>query len=62
VIGKGCIRYGYTFFAVIGHWQSRAVVPGDAEEVGWLTRAEIIEQNPPTARNLCPLIDLVVRI
>jgi hypothetical protein len=47
---------------VTGYWQSREGVTGDADEVAWLTRAEIIEQDPPTARNLCPLIDLVVRI
>jgi hypothetical protein len=47
---------------VIGHWQSREGVPGGADEIAWLTRAEIMEQNPPTARDLCPLIDLVVRI
>jgi hypothetical protein len=48
--------------SVIGHWQSREGVPGDADEIGWLMLAEIIEQNRSTARALLPLIDLVVRI
>ena len=36
-------------------------VPGDdADEVAWLTRAEILEQNLLTAPALLPLIDLAL--
>jgi hypothetical protein len=57
---EGCVRYHDTLVTVIGHWQSREGVPGDADEVAWLTRSKIIEQNPPTARALLPLIDLAL--
>jgi 8-oxo-dGTP diphosphatase len=56
------VRYHYTLVAVIGHWQSGEGVPGDdADEVAWLTRAEIIEQGLPTAPALLPLLDLALR-
>jgi 8-oxo-dGTP diphosphatase len=56
---EGRVRFHYTLVAVIGHWRSGEGVPGDdADEVAWLTRAEIIEQNLPTAPALLPLIDL----
>jgi len=59
---EGHVRYHYTLVAVIGHWQSGEGVPGDdADEVCWLTRAEIIEQGLPTAPALLPLIDLALR-
>ncbi len=59
---EGRVRYHYTLVAVIGRWQSGEGVPGDdADEVAWLTRAEIIEQNLPTAPALLPLIDLALR-
>jgi 8-oxo-dGTP diphosphatase len=59
---KGRVRYHYTLVAVIGRWQSGEGVPGDdADEVAWLTRAEIVEQNLPTAPALLPLIDLASR-
>ena len=55
------VRYHYTLVAVIGHWRSGEGVPGDdADEVGWLTRAEIVEQGLPTAPALLPLIDLAL--
>jgi len=58
----GHVRYHYTLVAVIGRWQSGEGVPGDdADEVAWLTRAEIVEQNLPTAPALLPLIDLALR-
>ena len=42
---EGRVRYHYTLVAVIGHWRSGEGVPGDdADEVAWLTRAEIVEQ------------------
>jgi 8-oxo-dGTP diphosphatase len=56
---EGRVRYHYTLVAVIGHWQSGEGVPGDdADEVAWLTRAEIVEQGLPTAPALLPLLDL----
>src|SRR5919201_5549662 len=58
---EGRVRYHYTLVAVIGHWQSGEGVPcDDADEVAWLTRAEIVEQNLPTAPGLLPLIDLAL--
>jgi 8-oxo-dGTP diphosphatase len=57
--GDGRVRYHYTLVAVIGTWQAGEGVAGDdADEVAWLTRAEIIEQGLPTAPALLPLIDL----
>ena len=59
---EGRVRYHYTLVAVIGHWISGEGVPGDdADKVAWLTRAEIIEQNLPTAPALLPLIDLALQ-
>jgi 8-oxo-dGTP diphosphatase len=58
---EGRVRHHYTLVAMIGHWQSGEGVAGDdADEVAWLTRAEIIEQNLPTAPALLPLIDLAI--
>jgi hypothetical protein len=36
------------------------VAGDDADEVAWLTRAEIVEQGLPTAPALLPLIDLAL--
>jgi 8-oxo-dGTP diphosphatase len=59
---EGRVRYHYTLVAVIAHWQSGEGVPGDdADEVAWLTRAEIIERGLPTAPALLPLLDLALR-
>ena len=59
---EGRIRYHYTLVAVVGSWQAGEGVAGDdADEVAWLTRAEIVEQNLPTAPALLPLIDLALR-
>jgi ADP-ribose pyrophosphatase YjhB (NUDIX family) len=59
--GEGRVRYHYTLVAIIGHWRSGEGVPGDdADEVAWLSRAEIIEQNLPTAPALLPLLDLAL--
>ena len=58
---EGRVRYHYTLVAVIGRWQSGEGVPcDDADEVAWLTRAEIVDQNLPTAPALLPLIDLAI--
>jgi 8-oxo-dGTP diphosphatase len=58
---EGRVRYHYTLVAVIGVWQAGEGVAGDdADEVAWLTRAEIVEQGLPTAPALLPLIDLAL--
>jgi len=58
---EGRVRYHYTLVAVICHWQSGEGVAGDdADEVAWLSRAEILEQNLPTAPSLIPLLDLAI--
>jgi 8-oxo-dGTP diphosphatase len=58
---EGRVRYHYTLVAVIGHWQSGEGIAGDdADDVAWLTRAEIVEQNLPTAPALLPLLDLTL--
>lgn len=58
----GRVRYHYTLVAVVGHWRSGEGVAGDdADKVAWLTRAEIVAQNLPTAPALLPLIDLALR-
>ena len=59
---EGRVRYHYTLVAVIGHWRSGEGVAGDdADEVAWLTRAEIIERGLPAAPALLPLLDLAVQ-
>src|SRR3977135_1233513 len=42
---EGRVRYHYALVAVIGNWQAgEGVASDDADEVAWLTRAEIIDQ------------------
>ena len=56
---EGRVRYHYTLVAVIGNWQAgEGVASDDADEVAWLTRAEIVDRNLPTAPALLPLLDL----
>jgi 8-oxo-dGTP diphosphatase len=58
---EGRVRYHYTLVAVVGYWLSGEGIPGDdADEVAWLTRAEIVEQGLPIAPALLPLIDLAI--
>ena len=58
---QGRVRYHYTLVAVIGTWRSGEGIPGDdADEVAWLTRAEILDQGLPIAPALLPLIDLAL--
>lgn len=58
---EGRVRYHYTLVAVRGLWQLGEGVAGDdADEVAWLSRAEILDQNLPTAPALLPLIDLAL--
>jgi 8-oxo-dGTP diphosphatase len=59
---EGRVRYHYTLVAVIGHWQSGEGAPGDdADEIAWLSRAEILERGLPTAPALLPLLDLAAK-
>jgi 8-oxo-dGTP diphosphatase len=58
---QGGVRYHYTLVAVRGMWQAGEGAPGDdADEVAWLSRAEIVEGGLPTAPALLPLIDLAL--
>ncbi len=59
--GEDRVRFHYTLVAVRGAWRSGEGVAGDdAEEVAWLSRAEIVEGGLPTAPALLPLIDLAL--
>jgi hypothetical protein len=63
VFGTGPLRSiaGYTLVAGVGDWQAGEGVAGDdADEVAWLTRAEIVDRGRPTAPALVPLIDLAL--
>ncbi len=56
---EGRVRYHYALVAVRGLWRSGEGVAGDdADEVAWLSRAEIVERGLPAAPRLAPLIDL----
>jgi 8-oxo-dGTP diphosphatase len=58
---EGRVRYHYTLVAVHGSWRSGEAAPGDdADEVAWLSPAEIVEGGLPTAPALLPLIDLAL--
>ena len=58
---EGRVRYHFTLVAVVGTWQSGEGVPGDdADEVAWLTRAEIVTGGLPIAPALLQLIDLAL--
>jgi 8-oxo-dGTP diphosphatase len=58
---EGRVRYHYTLVAVRGSWRSGEGAPGDdADEVAWLSRAEIVDGGLPTAPALLPLIDLAL--
>jgi 8-oxo-dGTP diphosphatase len=58
---QGRVRFHYTLIAVRGIWLSGEGVAGDdADEVAWLSRAEIVAGGLPTAPALLPLIDLAL--
>ncbi|MGH7060807.1 MAG: NUDIX hydrolase [Stellaceae bacterium] len=57
----GRVRYHYALVAVRGLWRSgEGIAADDAEEVAWLSRAEIADRNLPVAPALLPLIDLAL--
>ena len=58
---EGRVRYHYTLVAVRGSWREGEGAPGDdADEVAWLSGAEIVAGGLPTAPALLPLIDLAL--
>ena len=57
----GRVRFHYTLVAVRGEWRSGEGVAGDdADEVAWLSRADIVEGGLLTAPALLPLIELAL--
>ncbi|HZU91827.1 MAG TPA: NUDIX hydrolase [Stellaceae bacterium] len=58
----GRVRYHYALVAVRGLWRSGEGVAGDdADEVAWLSRAEIVAHNLPVAPALLSLINLALK-
>ncbi len=58
---EGRVRFHYTLVAVRGRWCSGEGVPGDdADEVAWLSRAEIAAGGLLTAPALLSLIELAL--
>jgi len=58
---EGRVRFHYTLVAIRGLWQSgEGIAADDAEEVAWLSRAEITQAGLPTAPALLPLIELAL--
>jgi ADP-ribose pyrophosphatase YjhB (NUDIX family) len=58
---EGRVRYHYTLVAVHAVWRSGAgVAADDAEEVAWLSRAEIVGGGLLTAPALLPLIKMAL--
>ena len=56
---QGRVRFHYTLVAVRARWRSgEGVAADDADEVAWLSRADIVEGGLPTAPALLPLIEL----
>jgi 8-oxo-dGTP diphosphatase len=59
---EGRVRFHYTLVAVRGRWISgQGIAADDADEVAWLSRAEIVEGGLPAAPALLPLIDLALK-
>jgi ADP-ribose pyrophosphatase YjhB (NUDIX family) len=59
----GRVRFHYTLVAVRGRWRSGEGIPGDdADEVAWLSRADIVEGGLTTAPALLPLIELALKM
>jgi|SRR5579875_3150234 8-oxo-dGTP diphosphatase len=58
----GRVRFHYTLVAVRGRWRSGEGAPGDdADEVAWLSAADIVDGTLPTAPMLVPLIELALK-
>jgi 8-oxo-dGTP diphosphatase len=59
----GRVRYHYALVAVRGIWRSgEGVAADDADEVAWLSRADIVERDLPVAPALLPLLDLAMAV
>jgi 8-oxo-dGTP diphosphatase len=59
--GEGGVRFHYTLVAVRGRWRSgEGVAADDADEVAWLSRADIVAGGLSTAPALLGLIDLAL--
>jgi 8-oxo-dGTP diphosphatase len=59
---EGRVRYHYALVAVRGNWVSGEGAPGDdADEVAWLSRADIVGCDLPRAPALISLLDLALR-
>jgi ADP-ribose pyrophosphatase YjhB (NUDIX family) len=57
----GRVRYHYTLVAVRGIWQLGEGIAGDdADEVAWLSRADILDRDLPASPALLPLFDLAL--
>ncbi len=55
------MRYHYTLVAVRGIWRSGEGIAGDdADDVAWLSRADILDRDLPVAPALLPLFDLAL--
>jgi ADP-ribose pyrophosphatase YjhB (NUDIX family) len=58
----GRVSYHYVLVAVRGIWRSGEGVAGDdADEVAWLSRADIVDRGLPVAPALLHLLDLALR-
>jgi 8-oxo-dGTP diphosphatase len=59
---EGGIRFHYTLVAVRGRWRCGEGIAGDdADEVGWLSRNDIVEGGLLTAPALLPLLELALK-
>jgi len=59
---EGWVRFHYTLVAVRGRWRAGEAVAGDdADEVAWLSCADIVAGGLPTAPALLPLIELALK-
>ena len=58
----GRVRFHYTLVAVRGEWRSGEGAAGDdADEVAWLSRADIVKGGLLTAPALLPMIELALK-
>jgi len=58
---EGRVRFHYTLVAVLGLWcAGEGVAADDADEVAWLSRADIVAGGLLIAPALLPLIDLAL--
>jgi 8-oxo-dGTP diphosphatase len=59
---EGRVRFHYTLVAVRARWRSgEGIAADDADEVAWLSRADIVQGRLLTAPALLPLIELALK-